>query len=133
MVHSPIVYATLLGERIAEHKVDVWLVNTGWSGGPYGVGKRMNIGYTRAMVSAALEGQLRDVPMRHDPFFNLAVPETCPGVPSEVLDPRNTWEDKTAYDAQAAKLAEMFRRNFERFAADVPAEIAEAGPQPVRA
>lgn len=133
MVQPPITYAKLLGERIAEHQVDVWLVNTGWSGGPYGVGKRMNIGHTRAMISAALDGNLRTVPMRHDPVFNLSVPTSCPGVPSEVLEPRNTWEDKAAYDAQAAKLAEMFHRNFARFAGDVSREIAEAGPQPVHA
>ncbi|MCC6169314.1 MAG: phosphoenolpyruvate carboxykinase [Caldilineaceae bacterium] len=133
MVQPPITYAKLLGERIAEHQVDVWLVNTGWSGGPYGVGRRMNIGHTRAMISAALDGSLRTVPMRHDPVFNLAVPISCPGVPSEVLEPRNTWEDKAAYDVQAAKLAEMFHRNFARFAGDVPKEIAEAGPQPVHA
>lgn len=133
MVQPPIAYAQLLGERIAEHNVDVWLVNTGWSGGPYGVGKRMNIGHTRAMINAALDGNLRGVEMRYDSVFNVSVPTSCPGVPNEVLDPRNTWEDKAAYDLQATKLAEMFRQNFKRFANEVPVEIVEAGPQPVRA
>jgi phosphoenolpyruvate carboxykinase (ATP) len=133
MVQAPIVYAKLLGERIAQHKVDVWLVNTGWSGGPYGVGKRMNIAYTRAMISAALDGSLRDVPTRRDEVFNVEVPVSCPDVASEVLDPRSTWADPAAYDAQAIKLAEMFQENFRRFAGQVPPEIIAAGPQPVKA
>jgi phosphoenolpyruvate carboxykinase (ATP) len=133
MVHSPIVYAKLLGERIAQHNVDVWLVNTGWSGGPYGVGKRMNIGHTRALIHAALSGTLRNVPTRHDANFNLDVPTSCPDVPSEVLDPRNTWSDPAAYDVQAVKVAEMFRENFNRFAGEVPAELAAAGPSAVAA
>ena len=131
MVHSPIVYAQLLGERIAKHNVDVWLVNTGWSGGPYGVGKRMNIGHTRALIHAALSGTLREVPTRHDALFNLEVPTSCSDVPTEILDPRNTWSDPAAYDAQARKVAQMFRENFERFSGEVPAELAEAGPNPV--
>lgn len=129
MVLPPITYATLLGERIARHNVDVWLVNTGWSGGPYGVGKRMNIAHTRAMVRAALSGSLRSVPTRHDEVFNLEVPISCPEVPSEVLDPRRTWTSSAKYDLYAAKLAGMFRANFKRFAAQVPAEVAAAGPQ----
>ena len=133
MVLSPTEYAKLLGDRIAQNQVDVWLVNTGWSGGPYGVGKRMNIGYTRAMIHAALDGTLRNVATRHDAVFNLAVPISCPDVPQEVLDPRSTWSDPAAYDVQAAKLAEMFRKNFQRFAHEVPAELAAAGPNPVGA
>ena len=129
MVQAPIVYAKLLGERVAQHGADVWLVNTGWSGGPYGVGQRMNISYTRAMVTAALDGALRTMPTRRDAQFNLAVPTACPGVPSDVLDPRSTWADVAAYDAQAAKLASMFEHNFKRFAGQVPDEIAAAGPQ----
>jgi phosphoenolpyruvate carboxykinase (ATP) len=131
MVQQPIVYAQLLGERIAKHRADVWLVNTGWSGGPYGVGKRMNIGHTRAMVRAALDGSLREVSTRHDAVFNVDVPVSCPDVPGEVLDPRRTWADPVAYDRQAAKLGELFRRNFARFAGQVPAALAEAGPQQV--
>ena len=128
MVHPPEVYARMLGERIDEHKADVWLVNTGWSGGPYGVGHRMKIAYTRAMVHAALDGALKDVPTRTDPNFNLAVPVTCPEVPPEVLDPRNTWADKAAYDEQARKLATMFVENFEKYAAKLPAAVAASGP-----
>jgi phosphoenolpyruvate carboxykinase (ATP) len=130
MVLAPIAYAKLLGEKIAQHQVDVWLVNTGWSGGPYGVGKRMNIGHTRAMINAALAGELRNIPTRHDARFNLDVPLSCPGIPGDVLDPRSTWRDPAAYDAQAQKLAEMFVNNFARFAGQVPVEIAAAGPQP---
>ena len=130
MVQSPTVYAKLLGEKIAKHEVNVWLVNTGWSGGPYGVGKRMNIAHTRALINAVLDGTLKEVPMRHDSTFNLAVPTQCPNVPSKLLDPRSTWADPAAYDAQAEKVAEMFRKNFKRFEGEVAAEIVAAGPQP---
>ncbi len=129
MVLSPAVYANLLGEKIAKHKVNVWLVNTGWSGGPYGVGQRMKIAYTRAMVHAALEGALNDVPTIPDPIFGIAVPIACSNVPPEVLNPRNTWSDKAAYDAQARKLAGMFVENFKAFAGDVTAEVRAAGPK----
>jgi phosphoenolpyruvate carboxykinase (ATP) len=129
MALSPSVYAKLLGERIARHDVAVWLVNTGWSGGPYGVGQRMKIAHTRAMVNAALDGRLAGAPMRVDPVFGLAVPTACPDVPQQVLDPRSTWSDPSAYDAQAQKLAGMFRKNFEAFAADAPPEVAAAGPR----
>jgi phosphoenolpyruvate carboxykinase (ATP) len=129
MVLSPAVYANLLGEKIAKHNVNVWLVNTGWSGGPYGVGQRMKIAYTRAMVHAALDGALNDVPTVNDPLFDIAVPTACPNVPPEVLNPRNTWSDKAAYDAQARKLAEMFAENFKAFANDVTAEVRAAGPK----
>jgi phosphoenolpyruvate carboxykinase (ATP) len=104
------------------------LLNTGWSGGPYGVGKRMKLGYTRAMVHALLDGKLDDVATRTHPVFGLAMPQSVPGVPAEVLDPRGTWSDPAAYDAQAKKLATMFRTNFEKFGS-VPAEIRNAGPQ----
>ncbi|HEY8445777.1 MAG TPA: phosphoenolpyruvate carboxykinase [Thermomicrobiales bacterium] len=124
----PIVYANLLGERIARHNATVWLVNTGWTGGPYGVGKRMPIELTRAMIAAALSGALVEAPMRRDPTFGFAVPERCPGVPDEVLDPRNTWPDPDAYDAQAQKLAAMFAENFAQFAGSVPDTIRQAGP-----
>src|SRR5581483_1977271 len=113
---SPGVYAKLLGEKIAKHEVDVWLVNTGWSGGPYGVGKRMSIAYTRAMVHAAVTGALAGVPTKPHPIFGVAVPAACPGVPAEVLDPRSTWVDPQAYDEQARKLAAMFATNFQVFA-----------------
>jgi phosphoenolpyruvate carboxykinase (ATP) len=125
---SPGVYATLLGEKIAAHNVDVWLVNTGWSGGPSGVGHRMSIAYTRAMVRAALTGALADIPTRSDPVFGVAVPTACPDVPAQVLDPRSTWSDPQAYDAQAHKLAAMFTANFNAFAASVSEDVRTAGP-----
>lgn len=125
----PMTYAQMLGERIDRHGADVWLVNTGWTGGAYGVGKRMSIQYTRAMVSAALNGELAKVEMRPDPVFGFGVPTNCPGVPEEVLWPRNTWEDKEGYDAAYRNLAERFRKNFEKFAADVTEEVRQAGPK----
>jgi len=128
MVLSPSVYANLLGEKIAQHKVTVWLLNTGWSGGPYGVGQRIKIAHTRALVAAALSGALVAVPMVPDPFFGVAVPVACPGVLSEVLSPRNTWADKAAYDAQARKLAAMFAENFKAFADQVTPDVRLAGP-----
>jgi phosphoenolpyruvate carboxykinase (ATP) len=126
---APTVYATLLGEKIAKHKVDSWLVNTGWSGGPYGVGSRMKIAYTRAMVRATLNGSLANIPTQQDPIFGLHVPDSCPGVSAEVLNPRNTWKDKAAYDAKARELAEKFKKNFEQFASSATAEVRNAGPQ----
>ncbi len=129
MALRPSVYADLLGKRIAEHKVSAWLINTGWSGGPYGVGQRMKLPFTRAMVHAALRGELDDVPMREDPNFGVQVPESCPGVPSEVLQPRSTWKDPAAYDDQAQKLAGMFTKNFEQFAVDASEEVRAAGPR----
>jgi phosphoenolpyruvate carboxykinase (ATP) len=117
MVHHPTVYARLLGERIAKHDVTCWLVNTGWSGGAYGVGKRMAIGHTRAMVNAALDGSLKNATFAPEPFFGLSIPSAVPGVPVEVLNPRNAWSDKAAYDAQAKKLAGLFFENFKKFEA----------------
>jgi phosphoenolpyruvate carboxykinase (ATP) len=129
MVWEPNVYARLLGERIAEHKVRVWLVNTGWTGGPYGVGSRMKIAHTRAMINAALAGTLDGVGVDVDPIFNLPVPRSCPGVPSEVLTPRTTWTDQPAYEAQATKLAKMFVENFRSFEATASADVKAAGPR----
>jgi phosphoenolpyruvate carboxykinase (ATP) len=128
LVLPPSRYARMLGERIARHRTRVWLVNTGWTGGPYGVGSRMKIALTRAMVKAALAGLLDDVPYTSDPVFNLQVPSGCPGVPAEVLVPRATWRNPSAYDAQAAKLARMFAENFQAYAAQAGREIAAAGP-----
>lgn len=122
------VYANLLGEKIVKHQTNVYLVNTGWSGGPYGIGKRMNIAHTRSMVTAALKGDLDHAKYRHDDIFNLNVPTECPGVPSEVLNPRNTWSEKDAYDISAKKLAQMFVENFRKFG-NVSKEIMVAGPQ----
>ncbi len=126
----PGVYAEMLGEKLREHGAKVWLVNTGWSGGGYGVGSRMKkLGYTRAMVNAALRGDLESAEFVADPVFGVEVPTTVPGVPSEVLHPRSTWADGEAYDAAAAKLADMFRENFERFAEEVSEEVRAAGPR----
>jgi phosphoenolpyruvate carboxykinase (ATP) len=124
----PGVYAKLLGERIAKHGATVWLVNTGWTGGAYGTGTRMTLAFTRAMLRAALSGGLDKVKFTKDAVFGFEVPTTVPDVPAEVLSPRGTWNDPAAYDAQAKRLATMFRENFEQYRAQVPASIAGAGP-----
>jgi phosphoenolpyruvate carboxykinase (ATP) len=118
----------MLGEKIAKHGSAVWLVNTGWTGGPYGTGSRMKIAHTRAMIAAALTGQLANVGYEKHPIFNLEMPTSCPGVPPSVLNPRNTWPDPAAYDAQARKLASMFVENFKKFEKDVSAAVKQAGP-----
>ncbi|HEX3220517.1 MAG TPA: phosphoenolpyruvate carboxykinase (ATP) [Candidatus Limnocylindria bacterium] len=120
-------YATMLGDRLDAQDVPVWLVNTGWTGGPYGVGERMNINYTRSMVRAALAGQLDDVEMVRDPNFDLMVPTSCPDVPSEVLQPRQTWADRGAYDRQAQQLLAMFAENFEKYEAGDTGDETTAG------
>ena len=122
------VYAKMLGEKISKHNTAVYLINTGWSGGPYGVGKRIKIEYSRAMVTAAITGTLDIVKFSHNDIFNLDVPTECPGVPSEVLQPRNTWVDKDAYDLSAKKLAQMFTDNFKKFE-NMSDEIRLAGPR----
>jgi len=122
-------YAKMLGERIAKHQARVWLVNTGWTGGPYGTGRRITIAHTRAMVRAALSGALDSVSFTKDPIFNVDVPATCPDVPADVLKPRSTWSDPAAYDAQAAKLAKMFAENFKTFEGDVTPDVKAAGPK----
>src|SRR5690349_3631992 len=128
LVWHPTRYAEMLGRLIDEHDCRVWLVNTGWSGGPYGVGKRMEIGHTRAMVRAILDGSLDSAATREDPVFGLAVTTAVHDVPAGVLDPRGTWPDPAGYDAQAHKLADMFRKNFEKFG-DVANSIKTAGPK----
>jgi phosphoenolpyruvate carboxykinase (ATP) len=130
MPRHPSVYAGMLGERLDRHGVPVWLVNTGWTGGPYGIGERMNIAWTRQMVRAALSGAMDGVPTRTDPIFGVEVPTACPDVPVEVLWPRDTWQDKEAYDRQARRLAQMFSKNFAQFEGAVSNEIASAGPRP---
>ncbi|MDQ3955510.1 MAG: phosphoenolpyruvate carboxykinase (ATP) [Actinomycetota bacterium] len=125
---QPSVYAEMLGERIEKHGARVFLVNTGWTGGAYGVGKRMDLDHTRAMIRAATAGELDDVEMKRHPIFNLDVPVRCPGVPDEVLDPKMTWDDGDAYETKARELAWMFADNFERFKETVPAEVVKAGP-----
>ncbi len=112
----PGVYAALLGEKLAKHRARVWLLNTGWTGGPYGIGSRMKLSLTRRLVDAALSGELRNAPTTPDPVFGLAIPDAVDGVPGEVLRPWESWPDRAAYDVQAAKLAGMFVKNFEQYA-----------------
>ncbi|WP_281889521.1 phosphoenolpyruvate carboxykinase (ATP) [Paenibacillus sp. YYML68] len=125
---QPTVYAELLGQRLDEHRAQVYLVNTGWTSGPYGTGSRMKLSYTRAMVKAALAGALADVTVTADPIFGVLVPDYIPGVPNEVLVPRHTWPDAKAYEAAAQELAQQFSRNFEKFS-DVADNIRAAGPR----
>jgi phosphoenolpyruvate carboxykinase (ATP) len=125
---NPNVYAKMLGEKIGRHGARVWLVNTGWTGGPYGVGSRMKIAHTRAMITAALTGQLDDVRYLRHPVFNLDMPTACARVPESVLDPRSTWPDAAQYDEQARKLAKMFIDNFITFEKDVAPSVKSAGP-----
>ncbi|MDN5345210.1 MAG: phosphoenolpyruvate carboxykinase [Clostridia bacterium] len=124
---SPMVYASLLGARIGQYNARVYLVNTGWTGGPYGTGRRMSLPYTRAMVRAALSGELDKVEYNRDPVFGFQVPAACPGVPAEILNPRHTWAEPEKYDAMARKLAGRFKENFAKFR-DVPEAIRAAGP-----
>ena len=125
---SPGVYAKMLGERLRAHGAQVWLVNTGWSGGGYGVGSRVELSHTRAMVRAALTWELDQVEMVTDPIFGLLMPSNVPDVPPKILNPRDTWADGADYDAAAEKLTEMFRENFSRFEAQVPDDVKAAGP-----
>jgi phosphoenolpyruvate carboxykinase (ATP) len=125
----PGAYATMLGEKIRTYRPAVWLVNTGWSGGPYGVGRRVAIPYTRAMIRAALAGEISESSLAADPVFGLRVPREVPHVPAALLTPRGTWTDAAAYDAQAAKLAGMFRENFKRYAGEVGEDVKGAAPK----
>jgi phosphoenolpyruvate carboxykinase (ATP) len=109
-------YAALLKDKLERHNVPVWLVNTGWTGGPYGIGKRMSLPHTRALLRAALTGQLKDVPFEADPVFKLKIPATCPGVPESVLRPRDAWADKATYDAKAKELDARFKAEFQKYA-----------------
>ena len=128
MALPPSTYAKLLGQKISAHNTAVWLVNTGWNGGPFGEGQRMKLSLTRAIVKAILDGSLVNVETRTDAIFGLHIPVSCPGVAAGVLDPRQTWQNKDAYDRKARELASMFHRNFEENASDAPPEIKEAGP-----
>ncbi|MGZ3924729.1 MAG: phosphoenolpyruvate carboxykinase (ATP) [Flavisolibacter sp.] len=121
-------YADMLGKKMEKHKVNVWLINTGWTGGSYGVGNRMKLHYTRAMISAALKGQLDKVETSNDPVFGFAIPKQVAGVPGEILVPRNTWSDKSSYDNKAKFLASLFVKNFEKYASGVSKEILDAAP-----
>ncbi len=129
MVHTPYTYAKILRGKIERHGVDCWLVNTGWVGGPYGVGKRISIRYTRDLLNAALDGKLRDVEFAPDPVFGFLVPKSCPGVPDHVLRPADAWHDKAEYMKKYRQLAARFVENFRKFEADTPAQIAAAGPK----
>ncbi|HYY94980.1 MAG TPA: phosphoenolpyruvate carboxykinase [Pyrinomonadaceae bacterium] len=129
MVLHPGVYADLLGRKMTEHRAACWLVNTGWSGGPYGTGARMKISYTRAMIRAILGGSLAEVETRPDPIFGVGVPLSCPEVPTEVLQPRNTWADKEAYDQKARDLARLFNENFRKYEAGVSEAVRAAAPK----
>jgi phosphoenolpyruvate carboxykinase (ATP) len=129
MVLHPGVYADLLGRKIQEHRADCWLVNTGWSGGPYGEGQRMKIKFTRAMIRAILNGSLAQIETRPDPVFGVHVPVSCPEVPSEVLQPRGTWKDAARYDERARDLARRFNENFRRYEAGVSEEVRAAAPK----
>jgi phosphoenolpyruvate carboxykinase (ATP) len=129
MVHHPYYYARLLKERIQKHNVSCWLVNTGWTGGPFGIGKRMSIHHTRALLNAALEGSLKDVAYHKDPVFGFEVPASCEGVPAKVLDPVQTWPSKDAYADKYDQLASLFIENFKKYMEGIPAEILKAGPK----
>ena len=129
LVWHPGKYAELLAEKLRKHGAQTWLVNTGWTGGPYGVGSRMKLKYTRAIVDAIHSGALQDVATVEDPVFGLQVPTACPHVPAEILVPRNTWADKAAYDEKAKRVASLFRENFKKYEAGVSAEVRAAGPR----
>jgi phosphoenolpyruvate carboxykinase (ATP) len=125
----PAKYAKLLGEKLNGKDINVWLVNTGWTGGSYGVGSRMKLSYTRAMITAALTGKLDNVRFETLPVFDLSMPTACENVPTEILNPRETWADKAAYDETANNLASKFVKNFEKFAAETDAAILAASPK----
>ncbi len=129
LVWHPTVYAELLAEKIRQHGTDVWLVNTGWSGGPYGVGKRMIIAHTRAIIDAIHNGTLRDAPTVTDPVFGLAIPQRCGEIPAAVLNPAESWADRAAYDDMAARLADLFATNFTKYADQASDEVLAAGPK----
>ncbi len=129
LVWHPTKYAHMLAERVQKHGSRAWLVNTGWSGGPFGVGQRMSIRHTRAIIDAIHGGQLADAPTTEDPLFGLQVPKHCDGVPGETLFPRNTWKDKRAYDETAKKLAKLFCENFQQYSGVSSEDIRAAGPR----
>jgi phosphoenolpyruvate carboxykinase (ATP) len=129
MMRHPSAYAQLLADKIKKHKAECWLVNTGWTGGPYGIGSRMKIEYTRALLNAALDKTLKNVEMRTDSIFGFQVPTVLAGVPIEILNPRNTWSNTSDYDVQAKKLAALFHENFEQFKDQTPKSVIMAGPK----
>ncbi len=129
LVWHPTKYAEMLADKLRKHGAQTWLVNTGWSGGPYGVGSRIKLKYTRAIVDAIHSGALAKASTVEDPVFGIAVPTSCPDVPSEILMPRNTWVDKAAYDQKAKKLAQLFKDNFKKYEASASAEVKAGGPK----
>ncbi len=128
MVHHPYYYAELLKNKILKHNVNCWLVNTGWSGGPYGIGKRMSIHHTRRLLNAALDGELLKGEFYKDPIFGFEVPKSCEDVPEKVLYPAETWGDKKAYKDKYLQLASLFIENFKKFKEGTPPEVVDAGP-----
>jgi phosphoenolpyruvate carboxykinase (ATP) len=129
LVWHPMKYAGLLAEKVHRHKANVWLVNTGWSGGAYGTGKRMKLAITRAIIDGIHSGQLKDTATSPDPVFGIGVVKECAGVPSEILQPRSVWTDKSSYEATARKLAGLFKENFKQYESGVSQEVREAGPK----
>lgn len=129
LVRHPMVYARLLSDKMQHHQADAWLINTGWTGGPYGTGDRMKLGYTRAMIDAIHDGTLTQVRTQIEPVFGLAIPTSCPGVPDEILQPRGTWSDPAAYDSTAAHLSELFQKNFANYASEATPDVLAAGPR----
>ena len=129
LMWHPAKYAELLAAKLKQHQANVWLVNTGWSGGSYGTGSRMNLKITRAIISAIHSGALANVNTQTDPVFGFEVPTACPGVSAEILTPRSTWKDPTAYDATARRLAGLFRENFKKYETNVGPEVGFAGPK----
>ena len=124
-------YAEMLGKKMDENQVNVWLINTGWSGGEYGVGSRIKLKYTRAMITAALKGELSNVEYKNHTVFGLNMPVSCPNVPNELLFPKNTWANENAYNTKANELAKAFRLNFEQFTDNASEEILDATPKAV--
>ena len=125
----PTKYAEMLSKKMKDANVTVWLINTGWTGGAYGTGSRMKLKYTRAMITAALNGELDAVPFVNHDVFGIAIPQECPNVPAEILNPRNTWEDKALYDVKAVELAQKFKGNFEKFEEFANEEILAGAPK----
>ncbi len=129
MVHHPYFYADILKRKIIHHDVSCWLVNTGWIGGAFGVGKRISIGYTRALLNAALDGELLKVKFTTDPVFGFQVPVTCDGVPANILDPSGSWPSKNEYMNKYKQLASRFKENFKKYEEGCPPEVIKAGPK----
>jgi phosphoenolpyruvate carboxykinase (ATP) len=129
MVLHPARYAELLARRMRRHEVRAWLVNTGWTGGSYGVGSRIKLDYTRHIIDAIHDGHLARIPLHEDPIFDVQIPHLCPGVPTEMLVPRNAWADHEAYTRTARRLASLFRENFAKYADGASAEVRQAGPR----